>query len=124
MKNYVMAGLGGAIGAMGRYWMSGLISNRSSGSFPYGTLSVNLIGCLSIGFIMTLALERFNWSTELRTFLTVGILGGFTTFSTFSYETMTLLREGAYASGIANIFASAIGCLAAAFAGTALARLL
>jgi CrcB protein len=124
MKYYLLVGAGGAIGAMGRYWMSGLASRLSAGNFPYGTLLVNLIGCLFIGFIMTLALERFSWTPEIRAFLAIGILGGFTTFSTFSYETMKLLREGAYALGAANILASVIGCLVAAFAGMALANLL
>jgi CrcB protein len=124
MRNYIMVGVGGVIGAVGRYWLGGVISRMSSGKFPYGTLVVNLAGCLLIGFIMTLALERFSWSPELRVFLTIGILGSFTTFSTFSYETMSLLREGAYALGAANMAVSVLGCLAAAFAGMALANLL
>lgn len=124
MKNYLLVAVGGVIGAVGRYWLSGAVSRLSYGRFPYGTLVVNLVGCLLIGFIMTLALERFSWSSELRVFLVVGILGSFTTFSAFSYETMSLLREGSYLLGAANAGASLAGCLAAAFAGIALAHLL
>lgn len=124
MKNYLLVAAGGVIGAVSRYWLSGAVSRLSSGRFPYGTLVVNLVGCLLIGFIMTLALERFSWSPEWRVFLVVGILGSFTTFSAFSYETMSLLREGAYLLGAVNVGASLAGCLAAAAAGIALAHLL
>lgn len=122
MKNLILVGGGGMIGAVARYALSGWISNATEGRFPYGTLAVNLIGSFIIGFFLTLALDRFAWSPEIRIFLTVGFLGAFTTFSTFSYETVELLREGVYAIAAVNMGASLFGCLAATFVGVMLAR--
>jgi CrcB protein len=122
MINYVLVGVGGMTGAMLRYWLSGLIGNATSGKFPYGTLAVNVIGCFIIGFFLTLGYERFSWSPELRLFVAVGILGGFTTFSTFSYETISLFREGVYLQGLINATASLVGCLVATLLAVAVAR--
>lgn len=122
MVHYLLVGDGGMAGAMLRYWLSGLIGNATSGRFPYGTLAVNVIGCFIIGFFLTLGYERFSWSPELRLFVAVGILGGFTTFSTFSYETITQLRECAYLQSFINATASLAGCLAATFLAIAVAR--
>ena len=122
MVNYLLVAGGGMIGATLRYWLSGVVGNATSGKFPYGTLVVNVIGCFVIGFFLTLGYERFSWSPELRLFVAVGILGGFTTFSTFSYETITLLREGVYLQGVLNATASLLGCLVATFLAVAIAR--
>ncbi len=123
MIRYLLVAIGGMLGAVSRYGLAGWISDATQGRFPYGTLAVNVIGSFVIGFFLTLALERFSWSPELRVFFTVGFLGAFTTFSTFSYETVELLREGAYALAAANMGLSLFGCLAATFAGIALAKL-
>ena len=122
MTKYLLVAAGGALGAMSRYALSGWISGATTGRFPYGTLAVNLIGCFVIGFFLTLALERFAWSPELRVFVTVGFLGAFTTFSTFSNETVELLRGGIYLTACLNIGANLFGCLAATFTGIALAK--
>ena len=122
MVNYLLVGGGGLVGSMLRYRLSGLVAGSTKGEFPIGTLVVNVIGCFVIGFFLTLGYERFAWRPELRLFVAVGILGGFTTFSTFSFETITLLRDGAYLSGIANATASLLGCLAATVVGIAVAR--
>lgn len=119
---YLLVATGGALGAMARYGLSGWISNAGSGRFPYGTLAVNIIGSFIIGFFLTLAYERFSWSPDLRIFFTVGFLGAFTTFSTFSYETVELLREGIYLVAAINMAASLFGCLAATFTGIILAK--
>jgi CrcB protein len=124
MIRYLLVALGGMLGAVARYGLGGWISNATEGGFPYGTLAVNLIGSFVLGFFLTLAIDRFSWSPELRIFFTVGVLGAFTTFSTFSYETVELLREGVYAVAAINMGASLFGCLAATFAGIALARLI
>ncbi len=124
MMTYLLVAVGGMLGAMARYGLAGWISDATEGRFPYGTLAVNVIGSLIIGFFLTLALEKFSWSPEFRTFFAVGFLGAFTTFSTFSYETVELIREGAYALAAANAGVSLIGCLMATFAGIALARLI
>ncbi len=122
MERYLLVAAGGMIGAVSRYVLGGWIGNATTGKFPYGTLAVNLIGCLIIGFFLTLGYERFSWSPELRVFIAVGILGGFTTFSTFSFETISLLREGSYLMGVLNMAASLVGCLLATFAGVVLAK--
>jgi len=124
MIRYILVAMGGMLGAVARYGLAGWISNATQGRFPYGTLAVNLTGSFVIGFFLTLALERFTWSPELRLLFTVGFLGAFTTFSTFSYETVELLREGAYAMAAVNMGASLFGCLAATFAGIMLAKLI
>ncbi len=124
MIRYLLVAIGGMLGAVSRYGLAGWISGAAEGSFPYGTLAVNVIGSFVIGFFLALALERFSWSPEVRIFFTVGFLGAFTTFSTFSYETVELLREGAYAMAAANMGASLFGCLAATFAGIMLAKLI
>lgn len=123
MQQLIIAGIGGFIGSACRYWIS-LVSYRALGQdFPYGTLIVNVIGSLFIGFLMTLFEERFVISANLRIFLTIGILGGFTTFSTFSYETVALLREGSYLTGTINILSTVFICLAATWFGSILGKL-
>ena len=85
--------VGGAAGALGRYWLSGWIQVVFAGAFPLGTLTVNVLGSLLLGFGMQ-AMEALPVSAAVRTMITIGFLGSFTTFSTFSYETVTLLRDG------------------------------
>ncbi|MDW7773225.1 MAG: fluoride efflux transporter CrcB [Desulfobulbaceae bacterium] len=88
-------GLGGFIGAILRYLISGWVQDRSgSVAFPYGTLSVNLIGCFIIGLLTLLVETRSFFSVETRSFILIGLLGSFTTFSTFGIETLTLIRSG------------------------------
>lgn len=122
MTNYLLVAAGGVIGVTLRYWLGGLVSNATAGKFPYGTLMVNIVGCFLIGFFLTLGYERFAWRPELRLFIAVGMLGGFTTFSTFSFETISLLREGLFLQGFINTAASIIGCLTATFLAVAVAR--
>jgi CrcB protein len=124
MNHYLLVAAGGAIGSCTRYWLGGAVSNLTHGRFPYGTLLINVLGSLIIGFFLTLALERFSWSAEVRVFFTIGVLGGFTTFSTFSYETISLLRSSAYLLGSVNVIASILGGLLACFAGVKLASLI
>lgn len=124
MDKILYAGMGGFIGSALRYWMS-LIAYRFLGQdFPYGTLFVNTLGCLFIGFVMALSEDRFIFQPNLRLFLTIGVLGGFTTFSTFSYETVSLLREGSYFLGTTNILLSIFLCLAATAIGGVVGKLL
>ncbi len=124
MREFLIAGLGGFIGSALRYWTSVLSYQFFGQEFPYGTLIVNIIGCFLIGLLMTIFEERFLVSPNLRIFLTIGILGGFTTFSTFSYETVALLKEGSYLIGFENIIFSLVGCLAATTVGILIGRLI
>ena len=90
--NALLVFLGGGIGATARYGLQGVVYRVAGTAFPYGTLAVNVLGSLLIGFLMALFEERFIVNPSLRLFLTIGILGGFTTFSSFSYETIAMLR--------------------------------
>jgi CrcB protein len=123
MNETVVAFLGGGVGTVFRYWLSGSVYRFLSPTFPYGTLVVNVTGCFLIGVLMALFEERFAVQPLLRIFLTIGILGGFTTFSTFSYETIALLREGSLLAGLGNIISSVTGCLMATWIGSLVGKL-
>jgi CrcB protein len=104
MYKIFLIGLGGFTGALLRYGVSGLVQNWSkSVSFPYGTLAVNLVGCFLIGLFSQLADSYGVFSSEIRGFVFIGILGAFTTYSTFGNETFNLLREGETFLSFANI---------------------
>jgi len=100
----LLVGLGGFVGSIARYVLSGAMQQwLQNSSFPYGTMAVNIIGCFAIGCLNGLAESRQIISPEIRVFLVVGLLGGFTTFSTFGYETLVLLRESQLISALANV---------------------
>ena len=122
MKTLLLIGLGGAIGSMGRYLVQVLITRHFAGSFPAGTLLVNITGCFIIGLLFGLA-GRHTWLTvEWRLFLITGICGGYTTFSSFSYESINLIKEGNYVLFISYVFLSVGVGLLATVGGAALAR--
>lgn len=118
---YVAAG--GALGALARYGLSGWIQDVSGGLFPWGTLVVNVLGCFLLGFALAW-LERVALAAELRSFLGIGLLGAFTTFSTFSYEAVALLRDRDWLRAGGYLSGSLLLGLAAAAAGLALATTL
>ena len=115
--------IGGAIGSVLRYLIQTQSLHWFGASFPYGTLVVNVAGSLVIGFLSFLFLERITVSEEVRFAILVGVLGGFTTFSTFSLETFNFIQQGDYLIAIGNIFLSVSLCLLACFLGISLARL-
>ena len=123
LKRILIVGAGGFIGAALRYIVTGLSSKGLGDNFPFGTLIVNVIGGLLIGFIMEASLN-LPISANLRIFLTTGILGGLTTFSTFSYETVSLVSDGRYLLGGLNAGLNVFLALAAVWAGTSLARVM
>jgi len=117
-----LAGIGGFIGSVLRYSVSGFVQDWSrSIHFPYGTLAVNLIGCFAIGFLSQLAETRGFFSAETRTLIFIGVLGGFTTFSAFSNETINLWREGESLLATINVAAHLVLCLGAVWVSRALA---
>jgi fluoride exporter len=114
LKTITLVGIGGAIGSILRYLASSGIQNKFLSSFPYGTMIVNISGCFLIGIIYALA-AKGNVSPEWRFFLATGICGGYTTFSTFSYESLELLRDGELFYATAYIGGSVILGILATF---------
>ncbi len=118
MRILLLVGLGGAFGSMARYLISGWVQSLIPRPiFPFGTLVVNVVGCFVIGLLSYLADTRQALSPEIRTFLMLGILGGFTTYSTFGNETMNLWRDGQTALGLGNIAAQLLFGLTAVWLG-------
>jgi len=113
---------GGAIGALMRFWVSSGIYALTGRAFPWGTLIVNVVGSLLMGFLYILLLERLTVGPEIRAILLIGFLGAFTTFSTFSIETLNLIEQADYFKAVMNMLVSVIACVAAAWAGVLLAR--
>ena len=122
LSKIIAVGLGGFLGAVGRYWISGL-AQKLSDRFPLGTLSVNLLGSFILGLLATLFLEKMIVNQELRLFFLVGLLGAFTTYSTFSFETLNLMRGGEWMFAGLNILANLVGTLIAVWAGVSIAKL-
>ena len=122
MTRILAIATGGAVGALVRYWTSTAVHSRLGMAFPYGTLVVNVIGSLLMGFLYVWLLERVAEGPALRAFLLVGLLGAFTTFSTFSLETLNLVESGQTAKALANILISVTLCISAAGLGVLAAR--
>lgn len=116
MSLWVLLGVGGAVGAMLRYAISGAVQ-RLVGTFPWGTVAVNVLGCVLMGALARAFLESSVLRAEYRTAILTGMLGALTTFSTFSYETLTLLNDGQWRSAIGYVLVTNAGCLLAVWAG-------
>jgi len=122
MTQILAIAAGGSIGAVMRYLVSTGVYNYLGRGFPYGTLAVNVLGSLLMGLLYELFLQRLSVSPEVRAVLLVGFLGAFTTFSTFSIETITLIEQGDVFKAVVNMLASVILCVVAAWLGLQLAR--
>jgi CrcB protein len=122
VERLLLVCLGGALGSGARYLLSGWLAERLGPAFPYGTFAVNVIGSLLLAVLMHVGLASAALSPTARIALGTGVLGGFTTYSTFSYETFVYLREGAYALAALNVSVTVLGCLAACWLGFAAAR--
>ena len=114
--------MGGALGSVLRYVMASAVQSVAGRQFPLGTLSVNVIGCLLIGLAYVWMLERTAATAPLRAFWMIGVLGGFTTFSSFSLETFNLIAEAAYGRAVANAVLSVVLCLGATWLGVLVGR--
>jgi CrcB protein len=121
MSILVWVALGGAVGAVARYGLSGWVQDIAPGSFPWGTIVVNVLGCFALGFAFRV-LQFSVLPPALRAGVTVGFLGAFTTFSTFGLETVTLLRDGEWARAGAYLGGSVLFGLAAVLVGLGLAQ--
>jgi len=124
MWNIIIVGIGGFLGSVSRYLFGGLVQGMfHTYRFPYGTLSVNVIGCFFIGLLYGLGETKGFLSPEVRLLLGTGFLGGFTTFSTFGYETLALTRFGEPVSALTNILLHLFLGLGAVWAGDALSKI-
>ena len=125
MLNILFVGLGGALGSIARYLVSTWVQTAAKNiNFPFGTLTVNLVGCFVIGFLAQLAEARGIFTSESRAFVFIGILGGFTTFSSFGNETLNLARGGEFWNALANIGLNVVIGLFAVWLGRTMAYLI
>lgn len=118
---YLIVLAGAGLGGLARYVLGTAIMSRYTGRFPVGTLAVNVSGCFLIGVLMTLLTERYQPHPYWRLFLVIGVLGGYTTFSSFEYETFQASRDGAHWIALGNILASVLAGYFAVWLGTTLA---
>ena len=119
MLTYLWVSLGGAVGSAARFWISGLVADRIGQTFPFGTLVVNVTGSFIIGILAAMSVPEGRWllSPSAREFLMIGVCGGYTTFSSFSLQTLALAQEGDWFRVAANSFASIVCCLVAVWLG-------
>ncbi|MCG7873316.1 MAG: fluoride efflux transporter CrcB [Candidatus Thiodiazotropha lotti] len=122
MYQLLVIASGGAAGALFRFWVSSGVYGVLGRGFPYGTLAVNVLGSLVMGFLYVLFIERMVVSTEWRAGLLIGFLGAFTTFSTFSMETLNLLEQAEVLKAGLNVLLSVVACLLACWLGLVLGR--
>jgi fluoride exporter len=113
----------GAVGTLARYWLSGFVQQLHESGLPFGTLAVNLLGCLLFGLVWTLAEDRLLVSGETRIVALVGFMGAFTTFSTYAFETTAMLRDAEWGVAAANVLAQNVLGVGAILVGNALGRL-
>jgi CrcB protein len=123
MLNYILVMLGGALGTGARFWTSGIVAERAGEFFPVGTLLVNITGSFIIGFFAALTDPQgpFLVAPRFRQFFMIGVCGGYTTFSSFSLQTLDLVRDGDWFKASLNALLSFVCCLAAVWFGRVLA---
>jgi CrcB protein len=119
LESYLLVMLGSALGGAGRYWCSGLVARHFGETFPWGTLAVNIIGSFIIGFFngLTAPDGRFLVGTSTRQFVMIGLCGGYTTFSSFSLQTLNLVRDGELLDAAANVGGSVVACIISVWLG-------
>ena len=124
LPQLLWVGVGGFLGSVGRFVVAGFFNRLSPAlAFPIGTLAVNILGCFLIGLLYGLAESRNILGTDIRIFLFIGVLGGFTTYSTFGFESLMLLKDGEFFKTSANILLHVFVGLSAVWIGDALGRL-
>lgn len=123
MDKFFVISLGALLGANARYWLGGWVAERLGAGFPFGTLMINLSGSLFLGFFITLATDRFQIDPRWRLMIAIGFLGSYTTFSSYTYESMDLILKGQAWSGLLNLFGSSILGAVAVVIGILLGRI-
>lgn len=123
IKKLLIIALGGSLGAISRFLVASFTQKMLHTSFPWGTLVVNLVGSFVIGFIMVIFMQRLLWVETWHLLIVVGFLGAFTTYSSFSYETLVLFQNGALSLAAANVVITTFGCLLFVYFGALLARM-
>lgn len=123
MREFLLIGSGAVLGANARYWLNNYMVGRLGASFPYGTLIINITGSFLLGFVLVLIANRVVVDPGYRLLIGTGFLGAYTTFSTFSYDTIALLEVGDFLPAMWNVLASVAISLAGAYLGIVLARL-
>jgi len=124
MLRLVIVGIGGFVGAIGRYTLSGLVHRLTGSTFPVGTLAVNVCGCFLLGALMQMVTVEGAFAPNVRLFLSIGLLGAFTTFSTFGYETLALIDAGDFLHAGLNVLYNVVLGIAAVWLGRTLLELL
>jgi len=124
MRQLLAVAAGGAVGASLRWILAGAVQRAAGGSFPWGTFVVNALGSFLLGFLFVYLIERSSTGELMRLALTVGLLGAFTTFSTYSLESLRLLQAGAFGLAMANVVGQVIVCLLLTWLGLQIARLI
>ncbi len=122
MNQLVMVAAGGAIGSVLRFLMSGWVYSVAGRGFPYGTLAVNVVGSLLMGLLAVVLIERMALAPEWRAPILIGVLGGFTTFSTFSIETLALIDAGEHLKAVSNMVLSLLLCVGGCWLGVIVGR--
>ena len=120
--NYLWIAVGAVAGASARYFLSGLIARNFSATFPYGTLLINVTGSLVLGFFLVYSTERVLLDPRWRMLVAIGFCGSYTTFSSYAFESFSLMEQGQWWMVAINVVGSNLLCLAAVLAGAALAR--
>tara|TARA_B100001250_G_scaffold296938_1_gene258471 strand:+ start:243 stop:620 length:378 start_codon:yes stop_codon:yes gene_type:complete len=124
MNTYIVIAVGGAFGAISRFWITTNVDKLYPATYPWGTFIVNLIGCFFIGLLFVLFSEKLLLADNVRSLLVVGFLGAMTTFSTFSLDALVLIEQGQYGMAFSYLLGSVVACLIATFVGINIARIL
>lgn len=124
MVKYLMVGIGGFLGAIARFWLDGLVSERLGTVFPYGTFVINCTGSFLIGLVITLFAERAHWNPNWRYLIAIGFIGAYTTFSTFEYETLRTIQSSEFLIGGLYVGLSVVIGFVAVWLGAVAGRLM
>jgi fluoride exporter len=124
LLKYLFVGIGGFVGSVARFWVGSYIGGKMGARFPYGTFVVNISGSFLIGLVLTLMAEKTDWNPDLRYLIPIGLIGGYTTFSAFEYETFRLFQDGQLLTAALNVTLSVVIGFAGVWAGAVAAKII